>query len=82
MTAPKMELRRAPEPAPTEPGWYYTRPFVGPAYKAVPEIIPIRVVEVPDSPRVPVVLIGAEKRYAVGWDWFGPVPTCLPSGGI
>jgi hypothetical protein len=70
MTAPKMELRRAEEAAPTEPGWYYAKPAV--SYLADnPEIVCVENA---------MVYWNEEWRNIDDFKWFGPVPTCAESG--
>lgn len=77
MTAPKMELRRAPEPAPNAEGWYY-----GKFLSWLDGPIPVQVVK--------GKTYGMLWAVDVSWDdvrlqdlreveWFGPVPECVPA---
>lgn len=84
MSAPKMELRRVKQDAPTSHGWYYGTPKK--------EFIPVGM---PELPIVPFKVVQDSKgKIAVDmnghgpvpywpvtmYDWFGPVPTCVESG--
>jgi len=68
----KMELRRAQQAAPTEPGFYYGR------YRSVgPSIYPFEVARwTADNPNL-FVRDGKAYRPTSAFDWFGPVPVCI-----
>lgn len=77
MTAPAMELRRAQEASPTEPGWWYGQAKDKP--RATP--IPWLVVKGGDTlaafaPGLPSDCVFGVEQF----NWFGAVPTCVESG--
>ena len=72
MSAPEMELRRAPEAEPIKPGWYYGR-LVG--------IMDQRRAPRPTRVRYNRGHLSTEKGRSVeDYEWFGPVPICKESG--
>lgn len=70
-----MELRRAPQPQPTEPGLYYARFVSGNEI----EVVQLTTYHF-SGPRVWIP--GDEDHWALTdvEAWFGPVPTCVESG--
>lgn len=76
MTAPKMELRRPEESAPTESGWYYGIWSAG--YYPDLTIRPFKVHT--DANGVFVVFTGKRELPLSDFRWYGLVPTCVESG--
>lgn len=79
MTAPKMELRRAREAMPTEPGVYYGRP----TYRnPIDTKVEARVVR--NRGDGSIVNLYVQEQYSEHdpqfYDWYGPVPTCVEAG--
>lgn len=73
MTAPRMELRRAPEPAPVEPGQFYGRLKL---YQDAPCAWNVALYKNTLWART-----AGQDWYALcDLDWFGQVPTCMESG--
>lgn len=76
MTAPHMELRRAPQEMPTRAGFYYAYLTAAPEEYARPCCVHVCTSKLGEltgdlrSVRVPL-----EK-----FTWFGPVPVCVESG--
>lgn len=76
MTAPKMELRRPREAEPTQTGWYYGNADL-PVRTVIPLYVQMR------NGRPVVFDLGLKTFVSVKmFTWFGPVPTCTPSGSI
>lgn len=74
MSAPAMELRRAQEPAPTVPGWYYA------SLPGAPNIIPVYLEEYYPG-HLAAWDAGIEELIDVDqFNWYGPVPICKESG--
>lgn len=73
-----MELRRAAQPAPIKPGWYYGRfklrddDLIRPYYVGGPTLGP-------DQFRL-AIMVGDSEYFRPDFDWFGPVPVCVESG--
>lgn len=58
-------MSRAPQPAPTEPGWYYGRHLPNMSIHPMRVVYRYDTLVVSDEPLTPVHLV----------TWFGPVPT-------
>lgn len=72
MSAPRMELRRAREPAPAEMGVYYGQ-LIG-ANGIIPVTVSLWLNEL-----VAWTCGDDDHRPLNHFDWFGPVPTCVES---